>query len=94
MIAFGCSVTNREFYERFAAPGIRLVAEPDSELLAREAAGSIFRSYNLFLDQVAARDDLEALVLVHQDAEIVDPDFCTKLRRPSAFETSRGGRAP
>jgi hypothetical protein len=81
MIAFGCSVTNRELYRRFAEPGIRLAAEPDSELLAREAAGSIFRSYNLFLDQVAARDDLEALVLVHQDAEIVDPDFCTKLRR-------------
>jgi hypothetical protein len=29
---------------------------------------------------VAERDDLEALVLVHQDAELVDPGFCRKLR--------------
>ena len=47
----------------------------------RPAAGSIFRSYNLILDKAAAFDDLEALVLVHQDAEIVDPDFCAKARR-------------
>ena len=48
------------------------------------AAGSIFRSYNLILDQAAERDDLEALVLVHQDAEIADPDFCAKLREALA----------
>jgi hypothetical protein len=45
------------------------------------AAGSLFRSYNLILDTIAERDDVEALVLVHQDAEIADPAFCTKLRR-------------
>ena len=45
------------------------------------AAGSIFRTYNLILDTVAERDDLEALVLVHQDAEIADPDFVAKLRQ-------------
>ena len=32
------------------------------------------------LDQVADREDLEALVLLHQDAEIVDADFCAKIR--------------
>ncbi len=36
------------------------------------AIGSIFRSYNALLDSSAGRDGLEALVLVHQDAEIVD----------------------
>ena len=30
----------------------------------------------MIMDKAAAHDDLEALVLVHQDAEIVDPDFC------------------
>jgi Glycosyltransferase like family len=81
LIAFGCSITDPELYERCALPGIRLASEPDSELLAQEHAGSLFRSYNLLLDLAGALDDLEALVLVHQDAEIIDPDFCAKLRR-------------
>jgi GT2 family glycosyltransferase len=84
MIAFGCSITDPDLYERCAEPGIRLAAEPDSEWLVREHAGSLFRSYNLLLDQAAELDDLEALVLVHQDAEIVDPDFCPKLREALA----------
>jgi hypothetical protein len=45
------------------------------------AAGSLFRSYNLLLDKASRLEDLEALVLVHQDAEIVDSHFCEKLRR-------------
>jgi hypothetical protein len=84
MIAFASSITSPETYERCAAPGIRLAAEPDSEVFPYQAAGSIFRSYNLMLDRAAALDDLEALVLVHQDAEIADPDFCAKLRRALA----------
>jgi hypothetical protein len=81
MIAFGCAITDVESYERFAEHGIRLASEPDSEVLAYESTGSIFRNYNLLLDRAAAHDDLEALVLVHQDAEIVDSDFCQKVRR-------------
>ena len=80
MIVFASSITSPEKYERCAAPGIRLAAEPDSVVLPFQAAGSIYRSYNLILDEVAARDDLEALVLVHQDAEIVDAGFCRELR--------------
>jgi hypothetical protein len=81
MIAFGSSITSPEFYRRCAEPGIRLAAEPDSEVLPFMAAGSLFRSYNLLLEKATELEDLEALVLVHQDAEIVDPDFCSKLRR-------------
>src|ERR1700704_369473 len=84
MIAFASSITSPETYERCAEPGIRLAAEPESEVFPYQAAGSIFRSYNLMLDRAAALDDLEALVLVHQDAEIADPDFCPKLRRALA----------
>jgi len=80
MIAFGCSILSPETYARFAERGIQLAAEPDSEVFARAAAGSVARTYNLILDEAGAHDDLEALVLVHQDAEIVDSDFCTKLR--------------
>ena len=80
MIAFGCSITSPDTYERCAGPGIRLAAEPSSQILAQAAAGSIFRSYNLLMERASAFDDLEALVLVHQDAEIVDRDFVPKLR--------------
>jgi hypothetical protein len=81
MIAFGSSITIPEVFERCAKPGIELAAEADSRVFAHAAAGSIARGYNLILEQAAGLEDLEAVVLVHQDAEIVDPDFCQKLRR-------------
>ncbi len=80
MIAFGVSVTDPEVYERCAEPGLRLVAEPDTEILAHGSTGSVFRSYNMLMDQAKKLDGLEALVLVHQDAEIIDPDFVRKIR--------------
>jgi GT2 family glycosyltransferase len=80
MIVFASSITDGDLYRKCAEPGIRLAAEPDSEVLANSAAGSIFRSYNLILDSVAEREDLEALVLLHQDAEIASPDFCKTVR--------------
>jgi hypothetical protein len=49
-------------------------------VLAFPANGSIFRSYNTLLGRAAELEGLEALVLVHQDAEIMDEDFCDKVR--------------
>src|SRR5215217_1528934 len=70
MIAFGSAITDHAMYERFAEPGLRLAAEADSVIVPLGSAGlgdaSIFRNYNL--------------LLVHQDAQIVDPDFCEKVR--------------
>ena len=80
MIVFGSAITDPEAYRRYAERGIKLVKEPTSEVIANAPAGTLFRTYNLILDMVADRDDLEALVLVHQDAELTDPDFCRKLR--------------
>ncbi len=84
MIAFGVSITRPEVYGSCAQPGLKRAAEPDSEIYAMPAAGSIFTSYNRILDTAAERDDLEALVLVHQDTEIVDADLCPKLRNTLA----------
>jgi hypothetical protein len=81
MIVFATSITDPEAYRTYAEPGIRLAAEPGSEVIANAAAGSIFRSYNLILDSVAERDDVEALVLLHQDAELASPDFCATVRQ-------------
>ncbi len=80
MIAFATSVTKRDVYRRCAEAGIRQAAEPDSQIVAMPAIGSIFSSYNALLERFSGREGLEALVLVHQDAELVQPDFCTIVR--------------
>jgi hypothetical protein len=71
-------------YRQCAEPGIRRAAEPDSEIYELASTGSIFRNYNALLDRAAEHDDLEALVLVHQDTEIVEGDFCQVVRRALA----------
>jgi hypothetical protein len=80
MIAFGCAITKPDVYRRCAERGIRRAAEPDSEVLELASQGSLFRNYNALLERAALRDDLEALVLVHQDTEIVGSDFCRVAR--------------
>jgi hypothetical protein len=80
MIAFGVAVTDVNAYEAYARPGILRHGEPDSKLFAQQSTGSLPRNYNIVLDEARKCDGLEALVLIHQDAEIVDPDFCSKLR--------------
>ena len=85
MIAFGCSITDAG-RPTSAAPS-RASAWPPSRTPrssptprpARSSAATTCSS-----TRPPARDDLEALVLVHQDAEIVDPDFCAKLREALA----------
>jgi hypothetical protein len=86
MIVFATAVTEPEIFERYGAAGVRRLQEAgeDVDLVAFASVGSIFRNYNLILEQIAKRDDVEALVLIHQDAEIVDPDFIAKLREALA----------
>ncbi len=80
MIAFGCPITKPDEYARCAEAGIRRAAEPDSVVYDQPSIGSLFESYNRLMDQAAGLEDLEALVLVHQDTELVDRDFCHKVR--------------
>jgi hypothetical protein len=84
LIAFGSSISGAEAYRRYAQPGIRLAAEPDSQVLAFAAVEPVGRTYNLILEAAATRNDLEALVLVHPHTEIVDPGFCAKVREALA----------
>jgi hypothetical protein len=80
MIAFGVAVTRPEDYQRWAGLGIERAREPDSAVYPNSSPGSIFRAYNLLLDLAAGHERLEALVLLHQDVEIVDDDFGRKVR--------------
>jgi Glycosyltransferase like family len=84
MIAFACSIIAPDVYERCARPGIERASELDSRTLAHAAAGSVARSYNLLLDTASQLDDLEAVVLLHEDAEILQADFCARLRQALA----------
>ena len=84
MIVFGVSITDPAMYDRAAGPGIERAREEDSVVFPFAAAGSIYRSYNVLMDKAAELEGVEALVLVHQDAEIDDPEFCAKLRRAMA----------
>ena len=89
MIVFASAITDPPLYERCAAPGIEPVAEPDSVVSPTRRPARSSARYNLILDMAAEREDLEALVLVHQDAEIDDPDFCAEAaRRRSRIPTS------
>lgn len=82
VIIYGCAVTDADAFARYAEPGLRGLTEndPNAEFIALASVGTIFRNYNLLRERVAGRDDLEALVLVHQDAEIVDPGCSEKVR--------------
>lgn len=86
MIVYACVVHDADKYERCAEPGLLRItgSDPDAELLALASDGSIYRNYNLILDRVRGREQLDALVIVHQDAEIVDPEASAKIRRALA----------
>ena len=81
MIAFGICVGSQERFDRYARPGLDRAGEGDSIIELVSTDDSIFSAYNEVLDRVASRDDLEALALLHEDTEILDPDFAAKVRR-------------
>ncbi len=87
MIAFAACVADAEKFRTIAAPGLRTAAEADSVVVEAQTTTSIFEAYNEILEAVADRDDLEALVLLHEDTEILDPGFCTKVREVLADGT-------
>jgi hypothetical protein len=80
VIAFGCAIGEAEPYLRFAGPGIELVKEADSPVLAFAAVDTIARSNNILLDAAAAMPELEALVLLSPYAQLTDGDFAAKIR--------------
>ena len=71
-------------------PGIRRARRARLGDRGPPSIGSIFHSYNALLDEFAGRDDLEALVLVHQDAEIIDADFCATIVREALRDPEVG----
>jgi GT2 family glycosyltransferase len=80
VIVFASCVADDEKFRRFAAPGLGLAMEDDSAFVRVSHPTSIFVAYNGVLDALAGRDDVEAVVLLHEDTEVRDPAFAAKVR--------------
>src|SRR4051794_13421104 len=81
MLAFASVIGSEDRFRAHALPGLQRVAEPDTVIAEYRDAPSTAAAYNEVLDALWGRDDLEGLVLVPEDAEILDPGFCARLRR-------------
>jgi len=80
MITFGICIGSEDKFEKYALPGLRRCAEPDSAIAESTGNASIFKAYNEMLEAFAGKPDLEALVLLHDDLELRDEEFCAKVR--------------
>lgn len=80
LIAFASAIVDAAAYVEYARAGILAAAEPGAAVFALEAVGDSSRRANLLLDAAAAREDLEALVIVDERVELDDPHLCAKVR--------------
>jgi hypothetical protein len=80
VIAFGSAITKPAAFREQALRGIEMAREADTIVIEQSTPGSIFQNYNRVLESASELEDLEALVLLHQDAEIQDRAFLSKLR--------------
>ena len=82
LLAICVPVTSPDDYRRYALPGIDRVLEvaPDTVVLAPHHGGSYQRAVNGMLDELAARSDLDAAVVIHQDVELLNADIGSVLQ--------------
>jgi hypothetical protein len=80
VIVYGICIGSEEKYSTFCAPYLAAFVE-SSNVIESRGNDSIFIAYNAVLDQVAARPGVEALVLLHEDLELVPSDFEEQIRR-------------
>jgi hypothetical protein len=72
MIAIGCATTDERAFRAAGALTVEALDEGSSLLLRRHRYESVAVAYNEMLAAARDRDDLEAVVLVHQDAVVED----------------------
>ena len=82
MIVFLVAVADQSRFDAIAAPGIERVREGDSLVMTvRPQAGhGPQRALNVALAELADQPDLEAVVILHEDVELVDPDTAGLVR--------------
>jgi hypothetical protein len=80
VIAFAACVGSRDKFARCALPGLERAMEPGSPFAELTTDRSIHEAYNEALDHFGSVDGLEALVLLHEDVELLDRDFAARVR--------------
>jgi SAM-dependent methyltransferase len=75
VIAYAACIGDREKYTSICLPGLLRVTTDADLIIEATHPSSIFTAYNEVLDAVRERDDLEALVLLHEDTEILSPEL-------------------
>lgn len=81
MITYGCCVGSWEKFERYVRPHV------GRHVIATSGHSGIVAAYNLILEAVQDWRDLEALILLHDDLELIDADAEAKLVAPLADPT-------
>lgn len=79
MIVYGCCVGSWEKFQRYVVP-----ATQGRWVIATSGHSGIVAAYNLILEAVQDERELEALILMHDDLELLDPDAEAKLVAPLA----------
>lgn len=79
MLAYGICIGSEDTYQTVARPSLRAYAAPDAPVAECRDSTSIFSAYNQILNAFAGQQDLEGLVLLHEDVELRDSAFETKI---------------
>jgi len=77
VILYGCCVGSWDKFNRYVAP-----YTAGRRLIVKFGYSGIVRPYNELLDTARGYDDLEALILLHDDLEFIDPEAEKKLVAP------------
>ncbi len=80
MIVYGVCAGPSGKFGQIAQPSINRLRTADDVVVALFDQRSIALAYNRILDHAGDHDDLEAVVLIHDDVEILDPGFADKVR--------------
>lgn len=80
VISFGCVTTGHGDFWNCAAPSIQRVIESDSLLMRRHEPESFADALNEMLGIAVLHDDLECVVLIDENASILDASFMQRIR--------------
>lgn len=80
MIVFGTCVGYPDKWRKYAIPGIQRSMDEAYSYIAVPSKGHVAGAYEDILRTVRGLSDVEALVLLHDDYELRDPNFAKKVR--------------
>jgi hypothetical protein len=84
MFVYGVCAGPTGKVDRFARPSIDNARSPEDQTLVLFDQPSISIAYNHILGEAQQHEDLEGVILMHDDVEILDPLFREKLQRAFA----------